>query len=101
MKVGKHTAFMIDFLSDFADGKMSKDDFEMDYSGYVIEHFPMMLRIIVYNVIADLFGIYEPDLIQPGQSVIDAYWNLQQFSLDTYCLYCIKTPGMPGRHPWS
>lgn len=44
MKVGKHTAFMIDFISDFADGKISRYDFEMDYSGYVIEHFPMMDR---------------------------------------------------------
>ncbi len=42
MKVGKHTAFMIDFVSDFADGKISRDHFEIDYSGYVIEHFPMM-----------------------------------------------------------
>ena len=44
MKVGKHTAFMIDFVSDFADGKISRYDFEMDYSGYVIEHFPMMKK---------------------------------------------------------
>ena len=44
MQVGKHTAFMIDFLSDFADGEISRDAFEMDYSGYVIEHFPMMER---------------------------------------------------------
>lgn len=44
MRVGKHTAFMIDFISDFADGKMSRDDFELDYSGYVIEHFPEMKR---------------------------------------------------------
>lgn len=44
MKVGKHMAFMIDFVSDFADGKMSRYNFEMDYSGYVIEHFPMMER---------------------------------------------------------
>jgi hypothetical protein len=44
MKVGKHTAFMIDFLSDFADGEISRDAFELDYSGYVIEHFPMMER---------------------------------------------------------
>lgn len=44
MKVGKHTAFMIEFASDFADGKMSRFDFELDYSGYVIEHFPMMER---------------------------------------------------------
>ena len=42
MKVGKHTAFMIEFASDFADGKISRFDFELDYSGYVIEHFPMM-----------------------------------------------------------
>ena len=44
MKVGKHTAFIIDFVSDFADGKMSRDDFELDYSGYMIEHFPEMER---------------------------------------------------------
>lgn len=44
MKVGKHTAFMIDFVSEFADGEISRDAFEMDYSGYVIEHFPMMER---------------------------------------------------------
>ena len=44
VKVGKHTAFMIEFVSDFADGKISRDTFEMDYSGYIIEHFPMMKR---------------------------------------------------------
>lgn len=44
MKVGKHTAFMVDFISDFADGKMSRDNFELDYSGYVLEHFPEMER---------------------------------------------------------
>lgn len=44
MKVGKHTAFMVDFISDFADGKMSRHDFELDYSGYVIEYFPKMER---------------------------------------------------------
>lgn len=44
MKVGKHTAFMFDFISDFADGKMSRDNFELDYSGYAIEHFPKMER---------------------------------------------------------
>ena len=44
MKVGKNTAFMVDFISDFADGKMSRDDFELDYSGYVIEYFPKMER---------------------------------------------------------
>ncbi|UWG95924.1 hypothetical protein LPY66_13510 [Dehalobacter sp. DCM] len=44
MKVGKHTAFMIDFVSDFADGKISRYLFELDYSGYVIEHFPKMKK---------------------------------------------------------
>lgn len=44
MKVGKHTAFMIDFVSDFIDGNISRDHFEMDYAGYVIEHFPMMKK---------------------------------------------------------
>ena len=44
MKVGKHTALMIDFVSDFADGKMSRDNFELDYSCYVVKHFPEMER---------------------------------------------------------
>lgn len=42
MKVGKHTAFMIDFVSEFTDGERSRFDFELDYSGYVIEYFPFM-----------------------------------------------------------
>lgn len=44
VKVGKHTAFLIDFVSGFADGDISRDAFELDYSGYVIEHFPAMER---------------------------------------------------------
>lgn len=44
MKVGKHTAFLIHFISRFADGDLSRSDFELDYSGYVIEHFPGMER---------------------------------------------------------
>lgn len=35
---------MIDFASDFADGKISRAAFEMDYSGYVIELFSIMER---------------------------------------------------------
>lgn len=33
MKVGKSTAFMIEFVSEFADGKMSRDDFDCDFLG--------------------------------------------------------------------
>lgn len=44
MRVGKHTAFMIDVASDFADGNLSRDEFELDDSGFVIEHFPAMER---------------------------------------------------------
>jgi predicted ATPase len=44
VKAKKHTAFLINFVSDFADGNMSRDNFELDYSGYVIEHFPGMER---------------------------------------------------------
>ncbi len=44
VKIGKHTAFLINFVSGFADGDISRDTFELDYSGYVIEHFPAMER---------------------------------------------------------
>jgi len=42
MKVGKHTAFMIDFVSDFVNGELERLFFDLDYSAYVIEHFPHM-----------------------------------------------------------
>ena len=42
MKFKKHTAFMIDFISDFVNGELERYFFDLDYSGYVIEHFPHM-----------------------------------------------------------
>ena len=40
MKLKKHGAFLVNYVIDFADGNMSRWEFDMDYSGYVIEHFP-------------------------------------------------------------
>ena len=34
----------MNFVIDFANGDMSRRDFDMDYSGYVIEHFPEFER---------------------------------------------------------
>ena len=34
----------MNFVIDFANGDMSREDFDMDYSGYVIEHFPEFER---------------------------------------------------------
>jgi predicted ATPase len=42
MKFKKHTQFMIDFISDFANGELDRYFFDLDYSAYVIEHFPHM-----------------------------------------------------------
>lgn len=42
MKFGKHTAFMIEFISDFVNGELERYFFDLDYSAYVIEHFPHM-----------------------------------------------------------
>ena len=42
MNFKKHTAFMIDFISDFANGDLERYFFDLDYSAYVIEHFPHM-----------------------------------------------------------
>jgi hypothetical protein len=42
MKVGEHTAFMIEFISDFTNGEIERFFFDLDYSAYVIEHFPHM-----------------------------------------------------------
>jgi len=44
MKIGKHTAFMLDFVGEFANGEMPRQFFDLDYSGYCIEHFPHMVR---------------------------------------------------------
>ncbi len=42
MNFKKHTAFMIDFISDFVNGEIERYFFDLDYSAYVIEHFPHM-----------------------------------------------------------
>jgi hypothetical protein len=44
MNYKKHTAFMIDFISDFVNGEIERFFFDLDYSAYVIEHFPHMER---------------------------------------------------------
>ena len=42
MNFKKHTAFMIEFISDFVNGDLERYFFDLDYSAYVIEHFPHM-----------------------------------------------------------
>ncbi len=42
MKVGKYTIFMIKFITDFINDEMERYFFDLDYSAYVIEHFPHM-----------------------------------------------------------
>jgi len=44
MKIGKHTKFMLDFVGEFVSGEMTRYFFDLDYSGYCIEHFPFMER---------------------------------------------------------
>lgn len=44
IKLKKHGALLVNFVIDFANGDMSREDFDMDYSGYVIEHFPEFER---------------------------------------------------------
>ncbi len=39
MKPKKHGAFLVNFVIDFANGDMSRENFDMDYSGYVIDYF--------------------------------------------------------------
>ena len=40
MKLKPHGYFLVSFVTRFVDGEMSRHEFDMDYSGYVIEHFP-------------------------------------------------------------
>ena len=44
MKLKKHGALLVNFVIDFANGDMSREDFDMDYSGYVFEYFPEFER---------------------------------------------------------
>ena len=44
MKLKKHGAFLVNFVIDFANGDMSREDFDLDYSGYVIDYFPEFER---------------------------------------------------------
>lgn len=40
MKLKKHGAFLVNFVISFSNGEISRWEFDMDYSGYVIDHFP-------------------------------------------------------------
>ena len=40
MKLKPHGYFLVNFVTSFVEGEMSRHEFDMDYSGYVIEHFP-------------------------------------------------------------
>lgn len=40
MKLGPHGKLLVDFVMAYVDGEMERFDFDMDYSGYVIAHFP-------------------------------------------------------------
>ena len=40
MKLKPHGYFLVSFVTSFVDGEISRHEFDMDYSGYVIEHFP-------------------------------------------------------------
>lgn len=39
MKLNPHGYFLVNFVTSFVEGEMSRHEFDMDYSGYVIEHF--------------------------------------------------------------
>ena len=40
MKLKPHGYFLVSFVTSFVDGEISRHEFDMDYSGYVNEHFP-------------------------------------------------------------
>ena len=44
MELKKDGAFLVNFVIDFANGDMSRWEFDMEYSGYVIEHFSEFQR---------------------------------------------------------
>ena len=39
MTLKKHGKFLLDFVVRYADGEMDRWEFDLDYSGYMIEHF--------------------------------------------------------------
>lgn len=64
MKVGKHTAFMVDFITDFVNGEIDKFFFDLDYSAYVIEHFPYMEK--ENPILADRFAYIVDQAYEQG-----------------------------------
>lgn len=44
MRLKKHGKFLLDFVTAYVEGNLERFDFDLDYSGYVMEHFPMFER---------------------------------------------------------
>ena len=40
MRLKKNGARLVNFVIDFSNGEMSRREFDLDYSGYVVDYFP-------------------------------------------------------------
>ena len=40
MKLGQHGRILVSLVTEYVEGEIERWDFDLDYSGYVIEHFP-------------------------------------------------------------
>ena len=69
MDFKKHTAFMIDFISDFVNGDLERYFFDLDYSAYVIEHFPYM-------------ELEDPRLTDKFAYTIDRAYEREEFTVE-------------------
>lgn len=41
MKLGPHGMFLVKFVTSFVQDELARWEFDLDYSGYVLEHFPV------------------------------------------------------------
>ena len=82
MKLKKYGAFLVNLVIDFANGNMSCRNFDLDYSGYVIEHFPSFERehprlsrrfVDTIDLTYDTCSWMEDDAMDGDEPVLFAY----------------------------
>lgn len=47
MRLKKNGARLVSFVIDFANGNMSRREFDLDYSGYVVDYFPEFKEALI------------------------------------------------------
>lgn len=90
MKLGKHGQFLVNFVSAYVNGEMERWEFDLDYSGYVIDHFPSF-ETETPRLAARFAHTFDHTYPYGSALSDDSFWESMAYALDEFCR-AVKPP---------